>query len=254
MTNLSNIQQVLLELKSTYLAEMPERCQRMEELVLKLNADANYESDYQSLYRQIHSTKGSAGTHGIEIVSSICHQFEELINQIDGKPEKLSEDLINHCLAYIDLVRIAVEQETEDCLDEEAITQSLSDIHALAFPNTFRCMIIDASKSRGELYKKALSVLPLNVSVMDNGYYALMPLLKEKYDFLILSKELPLLNGVALIQALRASGSLSRHIYSVLLSIDSASHNKYSHIPDCILGKNTELLENLVATIAKRVT
>lgn len=256
MANLSNIQQVLMELKRSYLAEIPERCQHIEALVLRLkrNVDADYESVYQALYRQIHNIKGSAGTHGIEIISSICHQFEELINQMDGKPEKVNDHFINHCLAYIDLVRDAVEQEKQDGIDEEGITQRLQEIHKLIFPNSYRCMIVDSSKSRGELYKKALSVLPINVCVMDNGYYALRPLLKEKYNFLIVSKELPLLNGIALIQALRASGSLNRDIYCVLLSIDTDTIDSESRIaPDCILKKNTHLLDSLVDTIAKRV-
>lgn len=246
MSELSNVQQALLKLRLSYLDDLPERCDLIEELVLKLQTDNDYQFVYQALYREIHSTKGSAGTHGIEIISTICHQFEELLNLIDAGAEQASHDIIDHLLKYNDLIRQVVEMEHSRVVDVDGVMHQLEKFHVHLFPDTYRCMIIDASSSRAELYKKAIGELPVNVTVMDNGYQALQPLLQEKYDILVTSKELPTLNGIALVKALRASGSLSRHVFTILLSVDAENDENYDKNIDCIIQKNTDMLDELV--------
>ncbi|NOX43582.1 MAG: response regulator [Gammaproteobacteria bacterium] len=249
MANLSNIQQALSELKNSYLGELPERCQLIENLVLKLKTDPDYQSIYQALYREIHSMKGSAGTHGIAIITKICHEFEELLNLISGGCETINDSLIDDCLAYVDLIRDAVELEQNGSTDIEAISLKLEKIRSQSSPKIYCCLVVDSSKSRGELYKEALAELPINISVLDNGHNALQSLLTDEYDILITSKELPSLNGIALIQALRASGSINQDIYTVLLTIDSDD----SDVPNCTIRKDSGLLDCLTNTINKRI-
>ena len=255
MADLSIAQQALLSLRNDYIDALPERCEMIENLILNLGTSTLNLENYQSLYRDIHSIKGSAGTHGFESISTICHQFEDWLAYIEKNQSSLTKRMIDGCLKYNDIIREAIILEGESKADLSPIYTSLDVLHETYFGEKYQCMIVDPSRSRLGLYKSALSQLPLDISIMHNGYYALEPLLRTKCDILITSLEVPLLNGIALIQAVKASDSINRDMHTVLLSsfnsgVGSKAKDRVANkTADDVIRKDTELLENLVANV-----
>ena len=63
------MQKMLRQLRATFLDELPERLDRLDNLLLdieKLGAATGEE--FNELYRGVHSIKGSGGTHGLHII------------------------------------------------------------------------------------------------------------------------------------------------------------------------------------------
>lgn len=102
-TQLDTAQQILLQLRETFLEELPDRCDDIEDGILALSEDTDGEH-FQRLYREVHSLKGSAGTHGVQPISTICHQLEDSLtdaaNNASHTPER-----IDIYLLYLDLIR-----------------------------------------------------------------------------------------------------------------------------------------------------
>jgi chemotaxis protein histidine kinase CheA len=59
------IQTPLLQLKQNYIAELPDRFHRLEELLFQIERDGYTPEIYNDLFRQVHSLTGSGGTHGM---------------------------------------------------------------------------------------------------------------------------------------------------------------------------------------------
>ncbi|VAW94061.1 hypothetical protein MNBD_GAMMA20-1362, partial [hydrothermal vent metagenome] len=101
-TSHDKTQQILRQLRDNFLEELPERCDAIEDSILSLGNGADDEH-FQRLYREVHSLKGSAGTHGIPAISTICHQLEDSLTTaqetITHEPERI--DLY---LRYLDLI------------------------------------------------------------------------------------------------------------------------------------------------------
>ena len=70
----AQIQDVLQKMLLAYVAKLPQQLDAMETLVLELKRGNDYEYSYENLYRAIHSLKGTAGTYGVAIITTICQQ------------------------------------------------------------------------------------------------------------------------------------------------------------------------------------
>ena len=90
MAKLSIAQQALLSLSNDYIDALPERCDLIESLILKLGSKSLNLDSYQGLFREIHSIKGSAGTHGFESISTVCPQFEDWLTYIEKNQSRLT--------------------------------------------------------------------------------------------------------------------------------------------------------------------
>ncbi|MCD8512425.1 MAG: Hpt domain-containing protein [Nitrincola sp.] len=69
---------LLKQLADAFLADLLEYCDKAEAdlLLLEQNFTLNV---FNRLFGLIHSIKGSGGTHGFPIISSIGHQFESVL-------------------------------------------------------------------------------------------------------------------------------------------------------------------------------
>lgn len=97
--------QALLEgMRADFLAALPERCDRCDDLILTLEISPNDREAFNELYRSVHSLKGSGGTHGLSIITALCHQLENLISETDAR-RGFGEVFATRALAYVDLLR-----------------------------------------------------------------------------------------------------------------------------------------------------
>jgi chemotaxis protein histidine kinase CheA len=223
MTRVTNepgdsVERLLESLRQSYLAEFSDRCDDLETNVMDLGKPQLYGNAFEMAYRNVHSIKGSAGTHGLLALSSICHHFEDLLTRIDEEADAVSDELIDASLKYVDLLRDTALQLQTGRLDNDALNEALEAQGKRIFPSEYTGLLVDSSKFNMKIFLNALTELPVKLTVVNDGYQALERLLQEKFDFVITSKELPVLNGVALLSALRASETGNAQIKAVLVT------------------------------------
>jgi CheY-like chemotaxis protein len=247
-SNLTQAQRLLRELRISFLVDLPDRLDTIESLVLSLeqeqNASPATQPAYDELYGHIHSIKGSAGTHGVTIISLISHQFEDALTGLHDK-QSLNATQIDIFLKYVDLIRQATELAHDDKADFSEIKTTLDTVRTQLKQGRKLALIVEGSHFMSHLYQDSLRPLAIDVSVLDDGLEALGWLLREKYDLVIMGGETKSLNGTALLYALRAAGGINRDIKTIMVTSREKSQFVDTMQPDTLLTKNKMLAEQL---------
>lgn len=246
---LSQTLKLLEQLKENFLSELPEQCQELNALVLSLTQHPENHNIYDELYRKVHSLKGSAGTHGIHIISQVCHHFEDLLTTLDDASNQINNTFTNNCLSYVDLIQDAIKAAQHAHADFTAIEHELEHIQQILNKDSYRGMVLEPSPMMTLMCKDALSELPVQLVLSSNSLAALERLLQERFDFLILGKEQKMLNGAALISALRASGSINSSIPTIMITSNGSKGIPEYGKPSHIIARDTQLTDNLAKTV-----
>lgn len=249
----NQVQKLLLQLRNDYINELSPQCGEIENLVLSLAA--SFKENYEELYRRVHSMKGSAGTHGLEIITSICHHLEEQLNGLEaqgGRVTSLTTDLL---LRYVDLMRRARNIAVKNGSDFSDIEKELEKIRQRVLEDQYPVMLVESSGYVKLLCVESLKKLPLNITLEDDGLTALGLLLRNRYSLLITTHEAKTLNGTALISALRASDSVNKNIETIMLtSRDSLQGEMGGERADYVVNKNTALGDALPRAVREIIS
>lgn len=249
--DLSQAQRLLRQLRDDYLNDLSGGCDQIENLTLSLSS--SFKDSYEELYRRVHSLKGSAGTHGLMIVSNICHDFEEQLNRLSESGGRIKHETTSLLLALIDLIRKARSIAIADSHDFTEVETELERLRQKQLQNRYAALLVESSGYVKMLCQESLRDLPLQLTVVSDGYEALGLLLRTRYAILISANEVSSLNGLALMSALRASDSPNRKIKTILLT-SRAPHDISGIRPDYIIGRNAELAESLPQAVQEIVT
>jgi len=247
---MSHAIQLLEQLKASFISELPERSNRLEELTLTFGHQPENRERYEELYRAVHSLKGSGGTHGLPIITQICHQLEDHLNNLSERNQGVDNDFIDVCLSHIDLIQQTAQLASQDNPDFSGIEQTLEQIKQYILQDRYSGLIVDSSSVMTMMCQDALSGLPVQLSLVDNGLLALERLRQTRFDFLITGRALKVLNGTALIAALRASESVNRDLKIIMLTTASPKDFPPHSRPDYLLHRDTHLADNLADTVS----
>jgi len=240
---------LLEELRLTYVAQLPGRVDEIEGLVLELEKTDDYIDVYGALYRSVHSLKGSGGTYGFPIVTSICHQFEDylaLMDQIHARSSAINTDLL---LGYIDVLRETCRAVQDSVTTFATVEASLSKLKKLATPNTLSGLLVESSPLHVSIIKEILNDYPANLSVVNDGITALHRLMTETFDFIITSQEVGDLNGTAMVAALRLSRSVNRNNKIILLTSNKIDNLPEKFKPNIVIKKDSHIQENIQSAV-----
>jgi len=233
--------QVLLQMRKTYLDELPEKLDGLEGLLLEIERNGSDTERFDELYRAVHSLKGSAGTFGLAIVTTICHQLEDLLTATD-RGSKFAPALVSATLRYLDLLRLAAEQCVAGHDSFPQIDEELEKLRKRDSESHFAVLLVDNSELSARLYEHVLSALPLQISIERDGIDGLTRAVGERFDMVITRLDLPRLNGIALIAALRRSDGASRHAKTILItSTDKSATARLPADPDYAVLKGPDL-------------
>lgn len=247
MTQADNsIQQLLEQLKQEFLSELPGRLSAIENLLIQNEQPDNY----QELFRLIHNLKGSAGTHGFQIISTVCHNFESHISNLFDNETLHTQPGTQSSLVFIDLLRKAVDQIERGKTEFSAIQTELERISQAQATHQQDVIVVESSKLHSELIKQALAELPVRISFFDNGLHALESLLIKKYSALITGFETQMLNGEALIAAIRLARGKNRDITSILLTSKAYQPESTRSRPDYIIKRDKDLQAHLLEVVS----
>lgn len=187
--NIYRAQQMMLQLRKNYLLELPEQVDELEQRVLGLAHAVDFVQAFEELYRKTHSLKGTAGTYGMQIISVICHQFEESLERIEGDRSNVDDDFVDRCIACIDLMRLAIEGAVQGKTSFGGIERALALLCAEQAGQLLTGLLVESSRFNAALYRGTLKNLPINFTVVESGFDALGLLLHKPYDLLITGYE-----------------------------------------------------------------
>lgn len=246
---LSKAQLLLQQLKASYLVELPERINELEQLVLGLSRAGEFVQRFEELYRKTHSLKGSAGTYGIPIVSAICHQLEETLNTVTGNADLVNDVFLDRCIAYLDLMQQAATAAARGQTVFPEIESAMAGMRAVSVGKKLTVLLLEPSKVNVTLYLGMLRELPIQFSLADNGYAALEQLLQYRFDMVITGYEMPMLNGAALIGALRLCQCPNQHIHAILITSTPDLQIPAGVAPDLIVPRDARTGGALLAAM-----
>jgi HPt (histidine-containing phosphotransfer) domain-containing protein/CheY-like chemotaxis protein len=249
-----DVQTMLRQLRASYVSELEEKLDEIEVALLALEDAARFAQSFEDSYRRVHSLKGSAGTYGIPIISKICHQLEEYLSVGADAPDKVSRQVLDQCLAHVDLMRQAREMVTRGAEDFQDIEERLDSLRAFLLGDRYSVLVVETSKVNIRLCSEIMSGFPLHVTVLDNGVHALERLLHERYHILITGYEVKMLNGLALVAAVRLSNRGNQNIKAILLSSQKQRLFRRDTDPDYMIPRDVRFPENLSTAIQTCLT
>jgi chemotaxis protein histidine kinase CheA len=246
-SNMNDFQALLDKMREEFLGELPEKCDHLDDLILVLEKNPDDRDAFNELYRGVHSLKGSGGTHGLSIITTICHQLETLLTETDIKGN-FGTEFARQSLACIDLLRKVVDYARQEKPNYATIEAGLESLRDAGLQDRRTGLIAESSPVMSNLYQQALERLPLQLTVVGNGLAALERLIHEPFDLVIVGREVKDLNGIAMMAALRASLARNSNIPSILVSSTQGS------VPDhagfsVIISRDKNLADNLVAAV-----
>lgn len=237
-------QKLLFQLRQIYLAEIPERADELEELVLEMENSGISSDRYNDLFRRIHSLKGSGGTYGAHIITAICHCFEDYLTASNFKDSNPTLQSTKITLSFVDLLRGAADTLRNSPDDISKIEGRLADLRQQAFLPQYVALVVESTGTIISIIRKVLKNYGCRMVLMEDGYQALGRALVEPFDLVITSMETPGLNGSALITALKLAVSANSNVKCILLT---ANQNLIlpDPEPDFLLLKNGGMMANL---------
>jgi len=244
-------QALLARMRADFLLELPERCDRFEQGVFALQAAPADEEAFQDLYRAVHSLKGLGGTHGLGVVTAICHQLENLLTESRERGDH-GERFVSHALAFVDLLRRVAQEGSDPRADFAGVEVQLETLRREELESRKAGLIAESSTMMAEFCRQALSDLPVQLTVEPSGLAALELLLREPFDFLVVGRELNDLNGVALGVALRASRVRNQDIPVILVTSNPQGVPAHAGFTS-VLARDQSLGERLAEQVSSLV-
>ena len=251
----SEVRELIAELRQSFVAELPERFDEIEDLALAFEQGRGDQEGFNTLFRHVHSVKGAGGTYGLHILTTICHNFEDRLNEEAQKVAAGGAYTTANWLIYADLLRRALRDIQDGSEDFTAIKTALDDLRRDEAAVKLPALLVLDSISLEQLCLDVWSEFPVAFTVVRDGYEALGRLIHETYDVVICNRELPGLGGEPLIAALRLSKSPSRNAATVLLTSRDPRLYGRDTDPDFCVRKDGAMITNmrqLAAEVVKR--
>jgi len=242
--------------RTAYLRELTTTLEEVEGLVLELG-DANAAADpMRALARQIHTIKGTAGSLGLDLLSLSAHRMEDLLagRSLDRNGD---EEFIDCLLAQNDLLASIAKAY----LDKN--TRALEEARGRLEPSSAapcrepdkkpgieaplkRVLIVEPSAAALQFCVNALrSIGAPEVSSARDGYEALGFLLKEKFDAVITSLQVPTIDGQSLVAVLRAVPGPNAAAPVILLTSSASAVDPAKARADFLVEKKVGWAEEL---------
>ena len=244
---------MLRQLRTHYLAEMTPTLNEIESDLRALEHTDRFGEMFERGYRKVRALKGSAGIYSLPIIGKICHQLEEHLHIFAVDPELLTADMMERCRAHITLMHKAQEAARHGAEHFNDIDDALQELRSKLLGARFSALIVEVSKVNIKLCTEIMKGYPAHVTVIESGYQALELLLQQKYQLLITGMEVKLLNGLALVAAVRMSARGNQDIQSILLTSSKLPPLKRNVDPNFIVARDSNFSENLARAIESSI-
>lgn len=229
---------ILQQLKESYLLGIPAHLEEMENYILSLEEGRNHQKNFEALYRKAHSLKGSGGTYGYPIITSACHQMEDFISNSMQNSDDVNTQAVDTIFKYINVLKDihSLLYNKNDNFDE--IENQLKNLKGKAITEAINGIYVG---SQGNLYNictQIFSECNVHCTAVKGGVDTLQRVLHEHFDFIITSRENIDLNGLALIAAIKLNRKKDSKIKTILITSNQPPDVSEAVNPDYIILKN----------------
>lgn len=246
--------EILELLKESYLAELPERLDRIERQFIELEKPGDLPARFAMVFRELHNLKGSAGTFGLPLVSRVAHAVEDEVSRIDLAGAGLPPDLVDRGLGYVDVLRKAASHAAGRGPSSAEIEASLA-AHQRPSPAgaPLEVVLLESSRAAAQVIMGLLRQRHLRVTVLTDGYEALGRLLHVPCHVLVTGVEIPTLGGLGLLAALRLAGGINRHVEGIVVTANEGQALP-EHLQPCVQVLRNEFFRERFSEALVRVT
>lgn len=234
---------LLSGMRDEFVAELPDRSDLLEADVLAFGRGET--GAFDELFRHIHSLKGSGGTFGVPLITRICHQFESFVSVARRRFDPLA---VSYALSYVDLLRRVADTTKQDAAFTMAIEQDLEQLRISSMPVCASVLLVEPSLTTQKFCQGLLEPLSVRLVSQDRGLSALELLLQQPFDLLVAARELPDLNALALVAALRESGNRNKDIPVILISSNLSPVPAYLNIRSTV-KRDAEFVSTLARCV-----
>jgi len=249
-TSTMSTEDILLQLKETYLATLPNRIEEMEAKILAMEEGHAYRDNFESLYRNVHSLKGSGGTYGFNIITSICHQMEDYISEALSDANNIATLAFDNIFKYIDILKDTQVLLLTNSENFQGIEARLKDLKGNVQDHKINGMFVgQANNMYSQICIQVFDEAHIHCTIVDSALGALQRSLHEHFDFIVTSKENIDLSGPALIAALKLNSRKGDKLKTIMTT-SNPGHNTCEELkPDFIVLKNKSFDANLLKAI-----
>ncbi|WP_127717088.1 response regulator [Halobacteriovorax sp. HLS] len=239
-------------LQHEYALELPDLIDTVESNLMSIETQSNIEKSIKDLKRVVHSIKGTAGSYELKWVSSLCHQFED---QLDDTQDALIMDPkknIEQFFKYVDLFRSyvasfldgAVSQEEFDIALRKLRQDPLLEVDGESIEKR-KVLIVESASTLLKAYKLLISSLDMNYSTAMSGREGFERLLIEKYDYLITGHATGIVDGPSLIAITKVFNGASRGVKTILTTSIDQLDLEPEQMPDILIEKKLGMMEKI---------
>jgi two-component system chemotaxis sensor kinase CheA len=114
------------EAKRSFAVESSELLEEMESCLLRLEKSPGDEEALNSVFRAVHTLKGSAGIVGLDGVQAFTHVVENLLQKIRNEDISISGDLIGLLLECRDHISVLVNETLNGLPSEAALAEDIA--------------------------------------------------------------------------------------------------------------------------------
>ena len=137
-----------------FLIESNENLNLLDQQIVQLEQQPQNQELISSVFRTIHSVKGTCGFFGFDILGSVTHITESILGQLRERKRELTPELITLILEAVDAVKVlllrieATGAEGED--ETEALREKLEAAYkSCGSASTISEMLFDDQRSMG---------------------------------------------------------------------------------------------------------
>lgn len=233
------------ELKDEYLSILEENLLQLETSILGLEGQNGEElkSSLFSIFRLVHSVKGSAGTYELFTIANIFHRFEDHINTKMKKVEVAQA--VDTFLGFLDLAKKCLQDYEDNSGEMDKYVTLIDELSLSKKTLVGKILLVEPTRSIGKIISKVALENKVEVTILENGVTALNRILMERFDLIISSINIEMLDGVSFLSAIRVMKSLNQKTPLVLISSDEKFVKSKNLESVEFLVKNGELRDSL---------
>ena len=242
---------ILQQLKEAYVSAIPGHLEEMESCILAMEEGKEYKDNFEALYRKAHSLKGSGGTYGFAIITSICHQMEDFISEALENQSSVPPQAFNNIFKYIDLLKDTQSLLLNSNDNFNDIEAELKHLKGDSLTHEINGILVGPNNMYSQICMQAFAQTNAHCTTIESGVAALQRLTHEHFDFIVTSKENVDLSGPALIAALKLNQRKDSKLKTILTTSNPSFRTCEEVKPDFIVLKDKEFSTSLLNTIEK---
>ncbi|MBT3981261.1 MAG: response regulator [Bacteriovoracaceae bacterium] len=190
------------EIMIQFIESIQEKVGVVEKCILALQNESGSTEALNTLKRELHTIKGTSGSFGLMMGTTISHVFEDFLNSCCEKEDDLS-DHVDSFLKYMDLLSEFFEHaKLVDPPDDIAFRNKLDKLIKLDSASEHRVLIVEKTRVVANVYREYFTEKGIFVSIVESGYQALGRILNENFDSIITCLESGEIDGINLVQIL----------------------------------------------------